>query len=1027
LVLAGIILLPAFALGSPAEDAFAYAVGPLPGNNGGSGWGGSWSGADIDVVGSSLSHPSGGLITTGGAAQLNPTSPFASAQAVRNLSSSLGDSDETIWVSFLIKPLDLGAVSYFGITIGSAGDPVLPDPTRLFVGYYGTNYNMNSWGHLTDNVDVPGVVSGQTTFLVLALDIFVSGNETATLYVNPTPGLAAPDVAGSTPKSDLDLGTFNTLTVSGGRGLGTNHSQLDEIRVGSTYAEVAPVPVISGTVFEDINYGGGAGRNLAASGGVVRSGATVELYDASAAFVDSMTTNGAGQYLFTVSNGSYTVRVVNATVTSSRTGYVAGLLPVQTYRANASSGSAVAVTSKIGGEIPHEVDAPVNSTNATLAALNAVAGQEVQSPAPVTVSGASVTGVDFGFNFSTIVNTNDSDQGSLRQFIDNANALGNGGLAQSGLTVGIESSIFEIPTTDPQYQASPLAFTISLDSVLPTITDPVRIDGSTQAEFTTAGRLVIELSGANYSGNGLILSADGSTVRGLVINRFNIGLWLYLSDGAHVAGNYIGPDVSGDLGGVANLTHGIVIQSSRNTIIGGTSAADRNVISGNDQYGILIDDFWEGAAVTADSQQIIGNFIGTNASGTDRLPTGTAGNYQTGGVWVNNSPNNRIGGTGLNEGNVISGNRSVGVYISGTEATGNLVRGNIIGLEASGTNSVPNGTAGSVGGVVVWIGTGNRIGGIEANAPNIISGNDARGVVILGSTVLCSVVRNSIYGNTNIGIDLDFNGVTGNDDDDHDVGSNDLLNFPVLTSANVSSGSVTVDFDLDVYPAAWYRIEFFKNPSGVDPSGNGEGETFTDSVNVSHAGAGVESFSHSFSGVDGDVITATATRCTDGPTCSTFGPTSEFSAPYTATDVPYGDVTSQGISFPGVTLNGQDQLQAGSTTAWTVTSTYPAGTGWHITIEGNDFSNGSHSMPIGNLEGRLLDANIVVISGSGPPSSTMTSYAAMSASAQTMLQATGANGVGDYEFTPEFRLSIPAEAYIGTYTASVTATFIVGP
>ncbi len=142
---------------------------------------------------------------------------------------------------------------------------------------------------------------------------------------------------------------------------------------------------------------------------------------------------------------------------------------------------------------------------------------------------------------------------------------------------------------------------------------------------------------------------------------------------------------------------------------------------------------------------------------------------------------------------------------------------------------------------------------------------------------------------------------------------------------------------------------------------------------------------------------------------------------------PFGDVTSQGISFPNVTLNGQDLIRIGSTTAWTVESTYPAGTGWHVTIQGSDFTDGSHTLGIGYLETRLLDADIVVISGSGPPSSTMPSDTTMSTVPQTMLQASGANGVGIYEFTPGFRLSIPAEAYIGTYTASIVATFIVGP
>ena len=55
-----------------------------------------------------------------------------------------------------------------------------------------------------------------------------------------------------------------------------------------------------------------------------------------------------------------------------------------------------------------------------------------------------ITGVNFGFNFDTVVNTNNTGQGSLRQFITNANALSNTGLAQSGLTAGIDNAIWMI-------------------------------------------------------------------------------------------------------------------------------------------------------------------------------------------------------------------------------------------------------------------------------------------------------------------------------------------------------------------------------------------------------------------------------------------------------------------------------------------------------------------------------------------------------------------------------------------------------
>ena len=166
---------------------------------------------------------------------------------------------------------------------------------------------------------------------------------------------------------------------------------------------------VSGTVYEDVNYGGGAGRDRASSSGVVRSGARVELYGSAGAYVIAVTTDGSGNYSFTgLTPGNYTVRVVSSSVTSSRTGYVAGLLPVMTYRTNASSGTAVAVTDYVGGQDQATGDAGNAAVGWTLTPATGVfsgsGSGKAHAFAPVTVSGANVTGVDFGWNFDTIAN-----------------------------------------------------------------------------------------------------------------------------------------------------------------------------------------------------------------------------------------------------------------------------------------------------------------------------------------------------------------------------------------------------------------------------------------------------------------------------------------------------------------------------------------------------------------------------------------------------------------------------------------------
>ena len=127
-----------------------------------------------------------------------------------------------------------------------------------------------------------------------------------------------------------------------------------------------PVP-LSGRVFEDVNYGGGAGRDQVTASGVPCSGARVELYDGAGSFVSSTTTDASGEYSFRgIAAGTYTVRVVNSTVTSSRAGYVAGLLPVQTYPDRRLDGTAVPVTNYVGGQDPAVADAGSGSAGTAM-------------------------------------------------------------------------------------------------------------------------------------------------------------------------------------------------------------------------------------------------------------------------------------------------------------------------------------------------------------------------------------------------------------------------------------------------------------------------------------------------------------------------------------------------------------------------------------------------------------------------------------------------------------------------------------
>jgi hypothetical protein len=260
----------------------------------------------------------------------------------------------------------------------------------------------------------------------------------------------------------------------------------------------------------------------------------------------------------------------------------------------------------------------------------------------------------------TVSNTLDSGPGSLRQAIVDANTH-----------AGPDTIGFNIPGGGVR--------TIAPATELPVLTSPATIDGYTQpgssANTATTGDnavLLIELSGATAgsASNGLTVgpAATGSTVRGLVINRFaGNGIWIQ-SNGNTVAGNFIGTNASGT-GALGNSVDGVSLQASSNTV-GGTTPAARNIISANGRHG--------GGPTVAQSNQVQTNFIGTDATGTHLLGNGGDG------VFATSATGNTIGGTITRAGdppaNLIAGNTGCGVGaaagVKGLAIKGNSIHSN---------------------------------------------------------------------------------------------------------------------------------------------------------------------------------------------------------------------------------------------------------------------------------------------------------------------------------------------------------------
>jgi len=364
-----------------------------------------------------------------------------------------------------------------------------------------------------------------------------------------------------------------------------------------------------------------------------------------------------------------------------------------------------------------------------------------------------------------------------------------------------------------------------------------------------------------------------------------------------VQGNFIGTDLGG---GVARGNHGdgVRINGAPNSTIGGTASPPGtppgNVISGNGSDGVEI----SGSGATGNVVQ--GNFIGTNAAGTAAV--GNDGD----GVSLIGAFVNTIGGTTAEARNVISGNHTNGIKISGSGATVNCVQGNFIGTQMNGTSPLGNASHGVF---ITSSASNNTIGGTASGAGNTSAFNGGDGVFADSGTGN-AILRNAIFSNAGLGIDLGPDGVTPNDACDGDTGANNLQNFPVLTSALSSSAGTNIQGALNSKANTIFKLQFFSSTT-CDPSGFGEGQNFMGSMVVMTDGSCSANFSMTFAAgsLAGQFVTATATDPTDN--------TSEFSQCL--------QVTAAACTFP---LSPVDQSFTSNSGTGSVNVTAPSGCSW---------------------------------------------------------------------------------------------------
>ncbi|HWE36555.1 MAG TPA: hypothetical protein VG406_08315, partial [Isosphaeraceae bacterium] len=399
--------------------------------------------------------------------------------------------------------------------------------------------------------------------------------------------------------------------------------------------------------------------------------------------------------------------------------------------------------------------------------------------------------------------------------------------ASNAATPGPNLIDFNIPTTDPGFNAITGIWTIAPTTALPTIITPVTIDGTTQSP--TATHPVIEVNGTSagaFPTEGFTVDAGATTIRGLAIDQFsNYAIFLEISGGDTVVGNVIGLDPTGTTA-LGNRS-GVLVLSISNNTIGGTTAADRNIISGNSQDGVDI----QGTGTLIQGNVVAGNYVGTDITGTTALGNGGAG------ISILAASDNTIGGTVAGAGNVVSGNTGAGIQISivtssGQIASGNLVEGNLVGTDATGTRAVGN--TGS--GVIITDAAQNTVGGTVAAARNVIAAN-FEGVVLDENSAGLGT-GNVIAGNY-IGTDVNGTAALGNTEGVQVSTENDTIGGTAAGARNVISGNTAdgIEFVNNANFPSTSGVLIAGNSIGLDATGAAALGNTQDGIGISGATA----------------------------------------------------------------------------------------------------------------------------------------------------------------------------------------------
>jgi RHS repeat-associated protein len=369
----------------------------------------------------------------------------------------------------------------------------------------------------------------------------------------------------------------------------------------------------------------------------------------------------------------------------------------------------------------------------------------------------------------------------------------------------------------------------------------------------------------------LVQNATGTVIGGTTAGARNvisgcgnaIEIFDVTTSGTVVEGNYLGTDPTGLTADFNNAS--VSIQGSSGNLIGGTTPGAGNVIVGKGIAAVSLSG--------ANNNVVQGNFIGTDATGMNALSLNN-GSLTIGvlvGATTTASTNNLIGGPSAAAHNVIAGVTSDGVQLNGLLTSNNVVQGNYLGVAADGVTALGNGYSG----VNVYGGSSNLI------TANLIGNNGGyagvSGVYLYYATNNL-VLSNTIFSNLVSGVTMIAgpnvisensiygNGGLGIDNGSHVQTANSPegnSNYPILTSARQGSTIITGTFNGT--PNCTYIIEFFWNPAGS--ASPGQGQSSLGLIFVTTDADGDASFFVEFPTVApaGSTVTADATATCSGP------------------------------------------------------------------------------------------------------------------------------------------------------------------